>query len=210
MQILNPNTSEFEYIGNTHKYFKTDHGLRIMAFGILYDFTGNSNVSKVIPAAQMVNQTWFQDALHDPHEVDLYLLIGHNPVRPTVSSSTFDTVFNAIRAVKPDTPVQIFGGHTHIRDFAVYDGKTTALESGRYCETLGWLSMSGLSSKTYKGCANPSGVPNPTMKAVKVNGSSTTSAALHSSTSPSSLTYFRRYLDSVSYTHLTLPTKRIV
>lgn len=195
VQILNPNTSEFEYIGNTHKYFKTDHGLRIMAFGILYDFTGNSNVSRVMTAATMVNQTWFQDALHDPHEVDLYLLIGHNPVRPSVSTSTFDTVFNAIRAVKPATPVQIFGGHTHIRDFAVYDDKTTALESGRYCETLGWLSMSGLSSSTYKGCANPSGVPNPTQKAVKVNGSSTATAALHSSTSPSNLTYFRRYLD---------------
>ena len=107
---------------------------------------------------------------------------------------TRQTVYNAIRAVKPDTPIQIFGGHTHIRDFAVYDDKTTALESGRYCETLGWLSMSGIQSKSYRGAMNPKGVPNPTMKAMSVK-TSTASAGLASSTSPSNLTYSRRYLD---------------
>nr|OQO29820.1 hypothetical protein B0A51_01977 [Rachicladosporium sp. CCFEE 5018] len=195
VQILNPATSQYEYIGHTHRYFKTEHGLRIMAFGVLFDFTGNSNASKVIPAATMVNQTWFQNALHDKRPVDLYLVTGHNPARPTDKSSTFKTVFNAIRAVKPNAPVQFFGGHSHIRDFAVYDDKSTALESGRYCETLGWLSMSGLQSSSYRGCANPVGVPNPTQKAVKVNGSSTATAALQISTTTSNLVYSRRYLD---------------
>jgi len=151
VQIYNPSTSAFEYIGKTHRYFTTPKGLRIMSFGVLYDFTGNSNASKVIPAATMVNQTWFQDAIHTEEPVDLFLLIGHNPVRPMDRSNTLDTVFSAIRAARPDTPVQIFGGHSHIRDFAVYDDKSTALESGRYCETLGWLSMSGTCSN---GC-NP-------------------------------------------------------
>lgn len=103
-------------------------------------------------------------------------------------------MFNAIRAVRPDTPIQIFGGHSHIRDFAVYDDKTTALESGRYCETLGWFSMSGLQSSNYTGVQNPKGVPNPTMKAKNV-GTSTASATLSTSTSASNLTYSRRYLD---------------
>lgn len=40
VQILNPKTNEFEYIGKQYKYFTTQHGLRIMAFGILFDFTG--------------------------------------------------------------------------------------------------------------------------------------------------------------------------
>ena len=35
-----------------------------MAFGILYDFTGNSNASKIIPGATMVQQQWFLDAIH--------------------------------------------------------------------------------------------------------------------------------------------------
>lgn len=166
-----------------------------MAFGVLYDFTGNSNASKVIPAADMVKESWFKAAVNFTQPVDLFLLIGHNPARPTFSTSTLDTVFNAIRAVKPDTPIQIFGGHTHIRDFAVYDDKTTALESGRYCETLGFLSMSGINSSRFNGIKYPKGVPNPTMKAKKVNSTSTASVSLTTSTSASNLTYFRRYLD---------------
>ncbi|EKD12444.1 ser/Thr protein phosphatase family [Drepanopeziza brunnea f. sp. 'multigermtubi' MB_m1] len=55
VQILNPVTGAFDYIGSEYRYFSTAHGcliyvlgLRIMTFGFLFDFTGNSNVSKVI------------------------------------------------------------------------------------------------------------------------------------------------------------------
>ncbi|KAK4988299.1 hypothetical protein LTR50_004032 [Elasticomyces elasticus] len=170
-----------------------------MAFGVLFDFKGSSNASRVITAADMVKQSWFTSALNYSKPIDLFVLIGHNPIRPTVSSSTFATVFNAIRAVKPDTPVQMFGGHSHIRDFVVYDDKSTALESGRYCETLGWMSMTGLNSTHSSPCnivKSPRNVPNPTMKAKKVGSSTeTASAYLASSTSSSNLVYSRRYLD---------------
>jgi hypothetical protein len=56
-------------------------GLRIMTFGVLFDFTGNSNVSKVIKAADLVKQQWFLDAVNFSEPVDLFLLIGHNPIR---------------------------------------------------------------------------------------------------------------------------------
>lgn len=102
-----------------------------MAFGVLFDFTGNSNVSKVIKAADMVKESWFRDAVNYTQPIDLFMVIGHNPVRPTVSSSTIGTVISAIRKVRPDVPIQGFGGHTHIRDFTVYDNKATGLESGR-------------------------------------------------------------------------------
>lgn len=101
-----------------------------MAFGVLFDFTGNSNVSKVIKAADLVRESWFQQAVNYTEPIDLFVLIGHNPVRTNVSSSTFGTIFKAIRNLRPDIPIQGFGGHTHIRDFAVYDNKATALESG--------------------------------------------------------------------------------
>ncbi|KAI9055340.1 hypothetical protein LZ554_000299 [Drepanopeziza brunnea f. sp. 'monogermtubi'] len=149
VQILNPVTGAFDYIGSKYRYFSTAHGLRIMTFGVLFDFTGNSNVSKVIKAADMVKQQWFLDA--------------------------------TIRSLRPATPVQIFGGHSHVRDFQVYDDRTTALESGRYCETLGWLSISGINSTSYTGLQKPRGVANPTRKATN--------------TSASGLVYSRRYLD---------------
>ncbi|KAJ3950080.1 uncharacterized protein N0V96_001217 [Colletotrichum fioriniae] len=189
VQIRNPSTGALETIGKQYRYFTTPKGLRIMAFGVLFDFTGNSNASVVTKAATMVKQQWFLDAVDYTEPIDLFLVIGHNPVRPTQSSSTLKTVFNAIRAVKPDTPVQFFGGHTHIRDFAVYDDKSTALESGRYCETVGWLSLSGVKSDSYKGAVYPKGVPHPSQKAVNVTAGQT------AATGNSSITYSRRYLD---------------
>ncbi|KAJ8105838.1 hypothetical protein ONZ43_g7264 [Nemania bipapillata] len=180
VQIANPQTGEWEYIGKTHRYFTTEHGLRIMAFGVLYDFTGNTNVTKVIPAKTMVTQKWFMEAINSCDPVDVFVLIGHNPVR----GSSFQTVFNAIRAIHPDTPIQILGGHSHIRDFTVYDDSSVAIESGRYCETLGWMSMSGFTTENsgFDGIfPNPAGVPNPTRKAT------------NTSTSP--WVYSRRYLD---------------
>lgn len=90
-------------------------GLRIMAFGVLYDFTGNSNVSKVIKARDLVKESWFLDAVKYPQPIDLFIMLGHNPVRTTVSSSTFGTIYSAIRSLRPTIPIQTFGGHTHIR-----------------------------------------------------------------------------------------------
>ncbi|KAL2352406.1 Metallo-dependent phosphatase-like protein [Cryomyces antarcticus] len=229
VQITNPATGQLEYIGNRYRYFTTPKGLRIMAFGVLYDFTGNSNVTKVTKAADMVKQSWFVDAVNQTG-IDMFVILGHNPARATASGSTFGTVFTAIRAIKADTPIQIFGGHSHIRDFAVYDDKTTALESGRYCETLGWLAMTGVTpshqygKETYgqedygregygreghnghnghnghhshnaPAPTGPSGVPNPTMKAIPLTSTSTASVSLATSTSASSILYARRYLD---------------
>ncbi|KAH9989038.1 Ser/Thr protein phosphatase family protein [Xylariaceae sp. FL0662B] len=184
VQIRSQETGPWQYIGRTLKYFTTDHGLRIMAFGVLFDFTGNTNVTKVIPAKTMVKQQWFLDAINTSDTVDVFVVLGHNPARPSNPSSTFGVVFDAIRAAHPSTPIQFLGGHTHIRDFAVLDDSSTSLESGRYCETLGWLSMSGFSSNNsgYRGTfPNPAGVPNPTRKATQ--------------NSTSSFVYSRRYLD---------------
>jgi hypothetical protein len=184
VQVYNETSGEYEYVGATHRYFTTNHGLRVMAFGVLFDFTGNSNASKVIPAREMIKQTWFTDALKDETKpVDMFILFGHNPTRPTDSSSTFQLVWDAIRAQHPKTPIEIFGGHSHIRDFVVYDESSVGIESGRYCETLGWVSMTGFNSTNSKftGIKNPHGVPNPTRKATK--------------DSKSPFVFARRYLD---------------
>ncbi|KAI0533274.1 ser/Thr protein phosphatase family [Xylaria digitata] len=180
VQIVDQETGDWKYIGKTHRYFTSKHGLRIMAFGVLFDFTGNTNVTKVIPAKTMVTQKWFMEAANNCDPIDVFVLIGHNPVR----DSSFQTVFEAIRAVHPNTPIHILGGHSHTRDFTVYDESSVAIESGRYCETLGWVSMSGFTRNNsgFDGIfPNPAGVPNPTRKATE------------NSTSP--FTFSRRYLD---------------
>lgn len=166
-----------------------------MAFGVLFDFTGNSNVSKVIKAADLVQESWFIDAVNH-EEVDMFIVLGHNAARPTDKTSTMGTVYSAIRNARPDIPIQIFGGHTHIRDFAVYDNKATGLESGRYCETLGWLSITGIEpqgNSEYK-ATQPEQLPAPTRPAIAV-GTAAANNTLPQSNTTSSLLYSRRYLD---------------
>lgn len=102
-----------------------------MAFGVLFDFVGNSNVSKITKAEDMVKQQWFVDAVNLDQPIDIFLLIGHNPIRTTDPISTWATVRNAIRSFHPQVPIQVFGGHTHIRDFEVYDDRSTGFEAGK-------------------------------------------------------------------------------
>jgi 2',3'-cyclic-nucleotide 2'-phosphodiesterase (5'-nucleotidase family) len=104
-----------------------------MAFGVIFDFK-SVNGTRVTPGAEMVKQKWFIDAVNYEEPIDVFVVIGHNPIRSNLSPGTLDLVFREIRKRKPDTPIQVFGGHTHIRDFIVYDDKSTGLESGMLLE----------------------------------------------------------------------------
>ncbi|KAF8420578.1 Metallo-dependent phosphatase-like protein [Boletus edulis BED1] len=121
-------------VGNRYVKFTTRKGRSVTSFGVLYDFTGNSVNTTVQLVADMVKEQWFAEAIAE--EPDVFVLVGHMPV----SHDNWPVVFNAIRAVHPCTPILIFGGHSHIRDCQQYDGRTMALESGRYMETIGWMS----------------------------------------------------------------------
>lgn len=57
----------------------------------------------------MVTQQWFLDAINTVEPVDVFVVLGHNPARASDRTSTFPIVFNAIRAVHPDTPIQFLG-----------------------------------------------------------------------------------------------------
>ncbi|OLL25589.1 Secreted protein [Neolecta irregularis DAH-3] len=142
VQIYDPNTGELNYIGKQYRHFQTKMGLNIMAFGFLFDFDRGANNTVVIKMEDSVKEQWFLDALAEGN-VDLFLLAGHIPVR---GSSEWTSAITAIRAVYPNTPIQIFGGHYHIRDFVAYDSRAVGLASGRYCETVGWISINGLNN----------------------------------------------------------------
>ncbi|KLJ05985.1 hypothetical protein EMPG_10598 [Blastomyces silverae] len=194
VQILNDATGEFVDMGHKYRYFTTDHGLRIMAFGVLFDFQGNSNVSRITKAEDMIKEQWFTEAVM-AEDVDLFVVIGHNPVRSTEPSSTLTTIQKTIRGMRPDKPIQIFGGHAHVRDFVVWDEASTGLAAGQYCETVGWLSMSGIKSPTFKGSMKPQGVPNPSRKAVVKNSTSSQVPGYQCPEGEQDMLYSRRYLD---------------
>lgn len=143
LDIYNPESGKLEALAPRYKKFTTkNQGIRIVAFGFLFDFKGNANNTVVQPVEDTIKEKWFQDALREK-DVDLFVVAGHVPVRDTIE---FDAVYKAIREVKWDTPIQFFGGHTHIRDYRKWDSNAYGLESGRYMETIGFTSISGLSS----------------------------------------------------------------
>ena len=129
------------------KFTTTNQGVRVLALGFLFDFHGNANNTVVQRVKDTVEETWFQDAIRD-RDVDLFLVAGHVPVR---DSEEFDLVYKTIRDVRWDTPIVFFGGHTHIRDYRKWGEKAYGIESGRYMETIGFLSISGLSGEKRDG-----------------------------------------------------------
>ncbi|KAI4283967.1 MAG: hypothetical protein L6R38_001760 [Xanthoria sp. 2 TBL-2021] len=142
LDIIDPNSGETVPLAPRFKKFTTkNQGIRILAFGFLFDFKGNANNTIVEAVEKTVQQSWFLEAIHD-REVDLFLVAGHVPL----DSPEYHSIFKAIRKVQWDTPIQFFGGHTHIRDYFKYDSKAYSLESGRYMETIGFMSITGLST----------------------------------------------------------------
>ncbi|KAH0828973.1 Metallo-dependent phosphatase-like protein [Lanmaoa asiatica] len=123
----NVNITVFNSDGEVVSVPVGSEGRTVTSLGVIFDFTGNSANTTVQTVADMVKEQWFAEAIAE--EPDVFVLVGYSILGPVV--------FDAVRAVHPDTPILIFGGHTHIRDCQQYDGRSMALESGRYMETIG-------------------------------------------------------------------------
>ncbi|KAJ5774668.1 hypothetical protein N7457_009564 [Penicillium paradoxum] len=152
IDIIHPTTKQLVPLAPRFKKFTTKkQGIRIVAFGFLFDFGGNYNNTVVQKVSSTVKEAWFQEAIRDK-EVDLFLVIGHVPVH----SPEYRTIFKEIRSLRWDTPIQFFGGHEHVRDYARYDSKSFGLASGRFMETVGFMSIDGLATKTsHQSAAGP-------------------------------------------------------
>ena len=151
LDIRNPETGELVPLAQRYKKFTTkQQGIRVMAFGFLYNFDRNANNTVVQRVEQTIQEEWFQITIRD-REVDLFVVAGHSAVR----SAEFDMIFQAIRCVQQDVPIQFFGGHYHIRDYHKLDTKSYGLASGRFMETIGFQSINGLSTNTTHPASTP-------------------------------------------------------
>jgi hypothetical protein len=112
--------------------------LTITAFGFLFNFTGAHPIARVKPVSLVLKEPWFAEEINNP-DVDMFLVVTH----VDLNTGEMQEIHDAIRAVNPDKQIQFFGGHSHIRNFKVFDEKSSALQSGRYCETAGFLSLAG-------------------------------------------------------------------
>ncbi|MCJ1392027.1 hypothetical protein MMC18_004894 [Xylographa bjoerkii] len=142
LDIFDPKTGERVPLARRYRKFTTkNQSIRVVAFGFLFDFKGNANNTIVQKVQDTIEEEWFKDAIHD-REVDLFVVAGHVHIR----SEEYRMIFRAIRGVQWDTPIQFFGGHYHIRDYKKFDSKSYAIESGRYMETIGFQSISGVTT----------------------------------------------------------------
>lgn len=142
VDFLDPKDGKRKPFAQRYRKFSTKiHGVRVLAFGFLFDFTGNDKNTVVQPVEDTIREQWFQDAIRD-RDVDLFVVAGH----VGLTQGEFENLYRAIRDVQWDVPIMFFGGHLHIRDYKKFDDKAYGLASGRYMETIGFQSISGLPS----------------------------------------------------------------
>lgn len=115
-----------------------NRGYKVVALGFLFNFDRNANNSVVQPVEETVKEQWFIKAIQE--KPDMFLVIGHIGLR----MREFEVIVDAIRSQNWDTPIAIFGGHAHVRDTRKFDSKAYAIASGRYFETIGWMSVGGI------------------------------------------------------------------
>ncbi|KAJ9644361.1 uncharacterized protein PV06_06298 [Exophiala oligosperma] len=167
-----------------YAYWETKQGIRIMSFAFIFNFTGNSNATVVTPVGTAVKQSWFQEQVKRT-DIDMFLVAGHITLR---GSTEWNLIYSAIREHHPTIPISIFGGHRHVRDSVIFDANAVGIASGRYCETVGWLSIDGL--------------PSSVTRAKSPQGNNATKITAKPSAIPgvtpnnqSDLSYTRQYLD---------------
>lgn len=159
-------------------------GYTVVAFGFLFDFERGANNSAVTPVADAIKEDWFQQAIRE--KPDLFVVNGHVGLR----MREFELVFQAIRDENWYTPIVFFGGHVHVRDARRFDDKAFAIASGRYMETIGWMSIDGVQKKSPVADGNGGGE----LAVIDSSGSSSSSNIKRKpGGSPS---FKRRYIDN--------------
>ncbi|KAK4200641.1 Metallo-dependent phosphatase-like protein [Triangularia verruculosa] len=138
LDYIIPETGERIPMARRYRKFNTkNQGVEVVAFGFLFDFTGNANNTVVKPAREVIREKWFQEAIRE--KTDVFVVIGHVGVQ----MQEFKDIFTEIRRLNWLTPILFFGGHVHVRDATAYDSRSFAMASGRYFETIGWMSVDG-------------------------------------------------------------------
>ncbi|KAH3684360.1 hypothetical protein WICPIJ_004669 [Wickerhamomyces pijperi] len=133
----------FVSFGNKFRYFTTENQQRrVLALSFLFNFQRYNDKTRVTPISEVLQQSWFIELTKTYNEdnVDTLVVFGHIPVTDH-ENHELESLHVVLRRWFPDTLIQYLGGHSHIRDFTVFDNKATGLQSGRYCETVGFVSL---------------------------------------------------------------------
>ncbi|ODV87199.1 hypothetical protein CANARDRAFT_26625 [[Candida] arabinofermentans NRRL YB-2248] len=143
VEYLNDDDEWVTFGNSKFRYFETNvNQFKVFSLSFMFDFHGGNERVRVHSINDVVKEKWFKQLLkeYSSKDVDIVVIFGHLPV--SHDWLEMYTLHSALRKHFPSTVIQYFGGHSHIRDFAVIDELSTGLQSGRYCETVGFLSLS--------------------------------------------------------------------
>ncbi|GJN93528.1 hypothetical protein Rhopal_006585-T1 [Rhodotorula paludigena] len=118
--------TESRQLGNRFRKFTTQQGRKVTAFGPLFDFKAHAPGIDVVAPSKMVREAWFREAIASAP--DFFLFVGHMSLR-IEPDSEWSAIVEAIR---------------EIRDCVQEDDYSVSLAAGRYMETIGFMSVSGL------------------------------------------------------------------
>ncbi|KAI0172645.1 Metallo-dependent phosphatase-like protein [Hypoxylon sp. FL1284] len=143
LDYIEPETGN--QIPQAKRYMKLktkNQGFNVVVLGFIFNFDRNANNSVVQPVEETMKEEWFQNAIRE--KPDLFLVIGHVGLR----MGEYEQIFKVIRDQNWYTPIAFLGGHAHVRDTRKFDDNALAVASGRYFETIGWMSIDGIKKKT--------------------------------------------------------------
>ncbi|KAI1843685.1 hypothetical protein JX266_010131 [Neoarthrinium moseri] len=159
LDYIEPQTGNQIPQARRYRKFKTkNQGLTVVAFGFLFDFDRAANNSVVQKVEDTIKEDWFQKAIRE--KPDLFVVTGHVGLR----MKEFELLFKVIRQENWYTPIAFLGGHAHVRDFRKFDDKAYAIASGRYMETIGWLSVDGIKKRAKDSETAIAAAASPTFK----------------------------------------------
>ncbi|KAF6834253.1 ser thr protein phosphatase family [Colletotrichum plurivorum] len=140
LDYVDPKTGERVPHAQRFRKFRTkNQGIEVVALGFLFDFTGNANNTVVHPVEDTIKEDWFKKLVRE-EKPDLFVVVGHVGLR----MPEFKKIYTAIRKANWDAPIAFFGGHAHVRDALTFDKNAFAMASGRYFETIGWMSVDNI------------------------------------------------------------------
>ncbi|KAI8832854.1 5'-nucleotidase [Chytridium lagenaria] len=149
-------TSDFVPLSDKYRYFTGTKGTKVLAFGFMFNFTnGITKFAKIKPIVEEVKEAWFAEAVKN-NEADSSssLVTSHSVTRPVSSPTPLPpNGWPPSTPSVPSTPTshRRLWCHRHTRDYITFGPNTYAIASGRYMETVGFLSLTktGTISRRY-------------------------------------------------------------
>ncbi|CCH42554.1 putative secreted protein [Wickerhamomyces ciferrii] len=134
---------QWQPFGSKYRYFETkNQRYRVLSLSFLFDFKRFNSRTKVFPIKEAIEQNWFKNvtSTFTQDDLDFIIIFGHIPVTDLEHEELL-YLHIRLRRIYPKLIIHYFGGHSHIRDYSILDHKAAGLQSGRYCETVGWASV---------------------------------------------------------------------